>query len=84
MAGQILAQAQSGMLPIFHQQPGFIADEGVTTGDEEVISIGTWASAEKAQAAVQSAEGWVKENIADVIVSVDNHVGEPGFSSRSQ
>jgi hypothetical protein len=27
------------MLPIFRRQPGFIAYEGVTTGDNEVVSI---------------------------------------------
>ena len=81
---EILRRAQSGMLPIFRQQPGFVAYEGVKTGDAEVVSISTWESAEQAQAAVQTAAGWVKENIGDMVVSVDNHVGELGFSSRDQ
>jgi hypothetical protein len=71
------------MLPIFRQQPGFVADEGVVTGDEEVVSISAWESAEQAQAAVQTAAGWVRENLADLIVAVDNHVGESGFSTRN-
>jgi len=83
-ADEILKQAQSGMLPIFRQQPGFIAYEGVVTGGEGVISISTWESAVQAQAAVQSAAAWVRENLAGMIVSVDNHVGELGFSSRIQ
>lgn len=81
-ADEILRGAQSGMLPIFRQQPGFIAYEGVVTGNEEVVSISTWESAEQAQAAVQVAAGWVKENLAGLVVSVENHVGELGFTSR--
>jgi len=83
-ADEIVQKAQSGMLPIFRQQPGFVAYEGIVTGDTEVVSISTWASAEQAQAAVQTAAGWVKANLADTIVSVENHVGELGFSSRDQ
>ena len=82
-ADEILRRAQSGMLPIFRQQPGFVAYEGVVTADEEVVSISTWESAEQAQAAVQMAASWVRENLADMIVSVDNHVGELGFSTHN-
>jgi heme-degrading monooxygenase HmoA len=81
-ANEIVQKAQSGMLPIFRQQPGFVAYEGVVTGDTEVVSISTWESVEQAQAAVQIAASWVRENLADAIVSVTNHVGELGFSSR--
>ena len=82
-ADEIVRRARDGMLPIFRQQPGFVAYEGVVTGDEEVVSISTWESAEQAQAAVKMAAGWVGENLADMIVSVDNHVGELGFSTHS-
>jgi heme-degrading monooxygenase HmoA len=83
-ADEILRRAQTGMLPIFRQQPGFIAYEGVVTVDDEVVSISTWESAEQAQAAVHTATGWVRENLADMILSVDNYVGEVGFSTRYQ
>src|SRR3954466_6582630 len=83
-ADEILKRAQSGMLPIFRQQPGFIAYEGVTTGDNEVVSISKWESAEQAQAAVPAAAAWVKENLAEMILSVNNHIGELGFSTRNQ
>src|SRR3954453_20852101 len=82
-ADEILKRAQSGMLPIFRQQPGFIAYEGITTGDTEVVSVSTWESAGQAQAAIQTAGAWVKENLAGMILSVDNHVGELGFSIRN-
>ena len=82
-ASEIVRRAREGMLPIFRQQPGFVAYEGVVTGDEEVVSISTWESAEQAQAAVHMAANWVRENLADMIVSVDNHVGELGFSTHN-
>ncbi len=81
---EVIRRAQSGMLPTFRQQPGFVAYEVIQTGDDEGVSISTWESAEQAQAAIQTAAGWVQENLAEFVVSVDNHVGEVRFSSRNQ
>jgi heme-degrading monooxygenase HmoA len=83
-ADEILRRAQSGVLPIFRQQPGFVAYEGVVTADDEIVSISTWESAEQAQTAVHTAAGWVRENLEDMVFSVDNYVGELGFSTRNQ
>lgn len=81
---EVIRRAQSGMLPLFRRQPGFVAYDVAKTGDDEGVSISTWDSAEQAQAAIQTAAGWVKENLADMVISVENHVGELGFSSRTQ
>jgi len=84
MVDEVIRRAQSGMLPLFRQQPGFVAYDVARTGDDEGVSISTWDSAEQAQVAIQTAAGWVKENLADMVVSVENHVGELSFSSRHQ
>ncbi len=81
-ADEIVRRAQSGMLPIFQSQPGFVAYGGVTTDVNTVISISFWQTQQQAEAAVQLAASWVKDNIADMIVSVQNYVGDlPFFSS---
>ena len=82
MAVPAIGRAQAGMLPIFREQPGFVAYEVVKTGDDAAVSISTWGSAEHARRAVEMAAGWVKDNIGDMVVSVENHVGEVSFSSR--
>ena len=81
---EVIKRAEAGMLPLFRGQPGFIAYDVAKTGDDRGVSVSTWESAEQAQAAIQVAAGWVKENLADSVVAVENHVGELGFSSRTQ
>ena len=81
---EVIRRAEADVLPLFRRQPGFVAYEVVKTGDDRGVSISTWESAGQAQAAVEMAAGWVKENLADSVVSVENHVGELNFSSRTQ
>ncbi len=83
-ADEVVRRAGAGMLPIFQRQPGFRSYELVKTGDDAVISISTWESHAQAEAAIQSASSWVKEALGDLVVSVQNHVGEIGVDSRNQ
>ena len=79
-----LAQiAQTGMLPIFRSQPGFVAYGGATTASNTLISISFWQTQEQAEAAVQAAASFVRENIAEMIVSVQNYVGDLNFFSST-
>jgi heme-degrading monooxygenase HmoA len=77
---QIIRKAQGGMLPIFRAQPGFRRYTGIRTGENSVVSLSTWDTRQEADAAIQKAAEWVKQNIAADIVSVSNHVGEVAFS----
>lgn len=78
-----ITKAQGGMLPIFRAQPGFIGYGLVKTGDDSLISISAWQSAQQADAANQTAAQWVKDNVAAVFVSVENHVGDLAFFSSA-
>lgn len=78
-----IRKAQGGMLPIFRAQPGFIGYGLVKTGDDALISISAWQSTEQADAASQTAAQWVRENLADVFLSVQNHVGDLFFFSAA-
>jgi hypothetical protein len=82
-SGQEIAQkAEQGMLPIFRKHAGFHSYEAIITGGDTVCSISTWENEGQATEAVQAAADWVKGNIADLIVSVENHVGPVAFSHR--
>ncbi len=78
---EVLRRAEAGMLPTFRQQPGFVAYGIVKTGESSAISLSFWQSQEQAEAAVKVAASWVKENIAEMIESVQNHVGDLSFFS---
>jgi len=82
-ADEAISKGQSGMLPTFRSQPGFVGYGLVKTGEDTVLSISVWQSAEQANAAVQVAASWIRENIAELVVSVQNHVGDLVFFSST-
>lgn len=78
----VFSRAEAGLLPIFRQQPGFIAYEGVEATDGTILSLSTWQSDQQAEAATRQAAEWVRENLAEVIQLQVNYVCEVAFSSR--
>ena len=56
---EVLRRVETGLLPIFQQQPGFVAYEIVTIADG-LLSISTWQSKEQADAATQSVSAWAE------------------------
>jgi ribosomal protein L3 len=78
----VIERAKVGMVPIFRQQPGFIAYVVVKTADDAGVSISAWETAEQAEQAVQAAAAWVKANVAEQVVAVENHVGDVAFTER--
>jgi quinol monooxygenase YgiN len=83
-ASDMVRRAEEEMLPIFRQQPGFIAYELIETGTDSLISISTWQSQEQANEATKSAALWVKENLGFMLIVIENYVGEVVLSSRER
>jgi heme-degrading monooxygenase HmoA len=79
---QVIEKARSGFLPLLQGQPGFVRYVVVNTADDTGVSYSGWRSKEQADAAVASAAHWVEQNLADLVVSVENHVGEMLWSAR--
>ncbi len=67
-------------LRIWHR-PGFVAYSVIKTGETSAISLTVWESREQAEAAIQDAASWARQNVAEMIESVQNHVGEVAFTS---
>ena len=80
-ADEVIRRGESGMVPIFRAQPGFVAYGLVKTGEETLVSISVWESEQQAIDASQIAGAWVKENVGDILVSVENHVGDLAYFS---
>lgn len=80
--GEVVRRAWDGLLPIYRGRPGFIAYEVVATGEDEAVFISTWESREQAEATIETAAAWVRENVPDLIVSAEHHVGDLSYSTR--
>jgi heme-degrading monooxygenase HmoA len=76
---EAIRRSQTGMLPIFRNQPGFLSYGQVKAGQDSVISISFWQSQQQAEAAVRLSESWAKDNLAGMTESVQNYVGELSF-----
>ena len=67
-AEEIVGKARAGILPIFKQQPGFIA-YGVMVRDNQLISMSAWQSESDAKAADEVARDWVSSNVDMTVVN---------------
>ena len=67
-AEEIIGKARTGILPIFQEQPGFIA-YGVMVRGNQLISMSAWESEDDARAADGLAKAWVVENVEMVVVN---------------
>ena len=76
---EVIQRAKAGLLPIFEKQAGFVAYSVINTGGDTAVSLSFWQTKQEAEAAVKIAGDWVKENIAPLVVSVQNHVGDVSF-----
>jgi hypothetical protein len=58
----------------------------VVLADDDLLgfSITIWDSEQQASEAVEAAATWVANNVADMIESVDNYVGELAFARLSR
>ncbi len=81
-ADEVINRVRPGLLPILARQPGFVAYEVVKLSDDSAIFINTWQTMEQAEAAAQSAAGWVRENVASLIESVETYIGELAVTLR--
>lgn len=81
-ADRVVARAREGFLPILKAQPGFVRYVIVKTGEDSGVSYTGWASKSQAEEAIDKAATWVKANLADLVGSVQNHVGEVLWSAR--
>ncbi|HEY8744744.1 MAG TPA: antibiotic biosynthesis monooxygenase [Chloroflexota bacterium] len=76
----VIERAQTGMLPIYRRHAGFRRYIVAKTGENAGISISIWETEAQANEAVQAAAQWVKDNVANLITSVTNHVGNVAFN----
>ena len=68
--------AETGILPTYAKEPGFVNFGLVNAGDHKVVAISIWETREAAQKSEGMAASWIKENIGDRVRLVTTYVGD--------
>jgi len=64
---ELARRAEEGLVPIFKENPGFVAYYVVDGGDGYVASISIFESHEAAHRSNEQAGAWVKENASEFL-----------------
>jgi hypothetical protein len=80
-AQEIIEKSRAGILPLFKQQPGFLA-YGVMVQGDQIISMSAWNSESDAQAADDVGKKWAAENINAKVLN--SFVGEYAWLEFAQ
>ena len=81
---EVARRAEHGMLPLFQKHRGFRGYWVVLADNDVGFSVTIWDSEQQASDAVEAATTWVTTNVADMIVAVDNYVGELAFANLAR
>ena len=68
--------AQTGILPMFQKEPGFVDYGLVDAGNNKLVAISIWETREEAQKSVNTAATWVEKNLAGRIRLITSYVGD--------
>lgn len=63
----VLQELNSGFLPLIRQADGFVEYSVVASSDNTITTIAVFASQAQLEAAAQSEEGWVQQNLASLL-----------------
>jgi len=67
---------ESGMLPTFAKEPGFVDYGLLDTGNHKVVAISIWETREAAQQSAAIAAEWVKANLSDRVRLINTQIGD--------
>jgi len=75
-AAAVAALIQAEYVPLVSDIDGFVSNTLVDVGDDEVASLGTFATADSADAAHAAAQAWTEERLAPLVASaLETRVG---------
>ena len=73
---ELTSFAETGILPLYAKEPGFVNFGLVDVGGHKVVSITIWETREAALKSVDMASTWTQQNVADRIHLVSTDIGE--------
>jgi hypothetical protein len=75
-AEEAIEIARIGFRPLLEQQPGFERYEVGTLDGGGIVSFSVWDTADEAQHAIDLADAWRRDNLADRIRLREEHTGD--------
>jgi hypothetical protein len=73
---ELVGIAETGILPLLSQEPGFVNYGLIDAKHNKVVAISIWETREDAQKSAIVAATWVKENIPNRVRLVVSYVGD--------
>ncbi len=73
---EVIEIARSGFRPLLESQPGFERYELGKLDDGGIVSFSVWDTAAEAQHAIDLADAWVRDNLADRVKLREEHTGD--------
>ncbi len=71
----LLKKAETELIPVLRNQPGFIDLDGILADKDTLILIHTWESKEKANVGVRRLVPWLLANAATKLSPISRHSG---------
>src|SRR5687768_13078920 len=72
---EIVRRAEQGFIPMVSRAPGFITYRLVRTEDGDLITVSTFETRAQGEESVESAAGWVRENLGPLAPTPPEVVG---------
>jgi heme-degrading monooxygenase HmoA len=79
-ADEAAEKAEREVLPLLRSRPGFIHYTLAKSGNDTLLSFSMWESKRQAEEANHAAASWVQENLRNILLSVDRHIGQVAFT----
>lgn len=73
---ELTGMAETGILPMFVKEPGFVDYGLVDVGNHKVVALSIWETREEAQNSAGVAASWIKENVSDRVRLLTTSIGE--------
>ena len=74
-----LLKAETELLPLYRDLPGFVAYTVAKTGEAAAVCFGIWQTREQAEQAIKTSEKWIKGEIGQLVDGSRNRVGDLPF-----
>ncbi len=74
-----LRKAESELLPLYRELPGFVAYTIAKTGEATAVCFGIWQTRQQAAQAIKTSNLWMKESSGILLDSLHNSIGDLPF-----
>ncbi|HLJ80494.1 MAG TPA: hypothetical protein VKT52_03335 [Ktedonobacterales bacterium] len=75
----LLRNAETELLPLYRDLPGFAAYTVAKTGEATAVCLGIWQTRQQAEQAIKTSDQWMKQGSGNLIDSLHNSVGDLPF-----